>query len=141
MDNLNNLCDNFTELAVCAMSYNNLYNLKLIVICVMALFSIYFLIYTKNMNVQTTYDYYKRGVLKYLSTVYLSFSLFTVLLLRHSVDFETFIMLIIGSYLVIVILGLVGGLMFGWQSSVEMINGQEATSLTEKWKYRKSKNG
>jgi len=140
MDNLNNLCQNFTDISICAMAYSNLYNFKLIVLGIMALFSIYFLLYTKNMVVNTTFDYYKQGALKYPSMLFLGFLPLFSLLLRHSIDFETFLIGIIGSYLVMMILGIAGILLFGWKTSVEMVYGAEATSLTEKWKYRRGRN-
>lgn len=136
MVELNNICDGFSSLAVCAISLNNLYQLKIIMLSIIAIFSIYFIYQSKTMIVNNTFDFYKRICIRYPSMVFLTFAPFWVLLLRPTISFDLFITLIIGLYMTALALAIGGFILFGVKSGNDLVAGEDTMTVGERFKYR-----
>jgi len=129
------LCSTYTNLAECALTLQNTYNLKLIVLMMFTIISIAMIIYSKKILVFTSYDVYKKLLLISLGSIYLGALPIMTLTLKHSVDFEIFVLALTSIYFIALTVILGGSLLFGTKFFFNLF-GFEAFDVKEVWKYK-----
>lgn len=123
----------------CVIELNNTYNIKLIILVILGLFSLLMLYMSYRNNWETSlFDYLLNLLFRWFGYGYLLMSpLIFSLFLRPSVDFELFIILLIVMYMIIVVLGVGLALLGGTKYILKFFfNIESFDKIKERQKYK-----
>jgi len=132
------LCNTYTNLTECALTLQNTYNLKLIILVMFIFISIAMIHYAKEINIKTSIDIYKKLLMTALGYLYLGSLPLMSLTLRHTVNFEIFVIALVSIYFVGLTVVLGGALLYGTQFFFNLF-GLEAFDVKEMNKYKNDK--
>jgi len=91
------LCDSFSNNIECVLELTNVYNIKLIILCMMLLYSLIMIYYSNYIkDSKDNYNLWKTYIFKVLPYIYLISVLPGFLMLKHSLSLEIFITSIVG---------------------------------------------
>lgn len=132
-------CSQYTNSLNCVLEYNNLLTIKISIFAILFLYSFFGLYLYREWDFKgSNFDIFKVLIFRVFSYMYFFFSpLLMVFLLRFSVDFELFIFLISIFYMIVSILFMAGGLMFGYKSIVGIFSKENMMKYQERIKYGK----
>ena len=82
------------------------------------------------------FNFFKVLIFRGSAYLYLTLSPFLLMLIRPTVTFETFILLIATFYIIVFILGMCFGIMFSWEKIKGLYSKKNMNILREKYKYR-----
>lgn len=95
------LCTAYTTSADCILEYSNIYNIKLLTLLVIGIIFTYIYIKREEMPDKTYFQFWLKLLAKVVPLTYIMFSpAFVMLLLRNTISYEVFILIIVGFYFV-----------------------------------------
>ena len=102
-------CIDYSNSVECALSLTNDYNIKLLILSLVFILSVAMLIYSKHTEKTKDEDLHgmvKNYIFKFIPPIYIAFSPLSLILLRHNISFEIFIIIFSGMAGIVVTLAL-----------------------------------
>lgn len=132
------LCTTYPNQTECALALSNIYNIKLLSLFLVLLIALYlwYVVSKKIDKDESYYHYFLYLITSYMPVIYIAMSPFYVLILKHSVSFDLFVMILAGIYLVAFALGFGLVAFFAKKKIYELISKENLDSLREMRKYK-----
>lgn len=131
------LCTEFINNTECVLELTNIYNIKLISLFLILVIAIYLWYVSRFIEKeQSFYHYFLYLITAYMPIIYVALSPFYALILKHSISFDLFVMILVGIYFIAFALGF--GLLsfFAKKKIYELISKENLDNLREMRKYK-----
>ena len=132
------LCTIYPNQTECAFALSNIYNIKLISLFLVLVIALYlwYVVSKKIDKDESFYHYFLYLITSYMPFIYVMLSPFYALILKHSVSFDMFVMILAGIYLVAFVLGFGLVAFFAKKKIYSMLSKENLDSLREMRKYK-----
>lgn len=131
------LCTEFINQTECILELTNIYNIKLISLFLILVIAIYLWYVSRFIDKEESfYHYFLYLITAYMPIIYVALSPFYALILKHSVSFDTFVLILVGIYLVAFTLGFGLVAFFAKKKIYNLISKENLDSLRERRKYQ-----
>lgn len=131
------LCGSYVSTLECVIDYNNTLEYKLIILGLLLLYSFFALYLNRSYKYEgDMFQFFRVLLYRTSAYMYLTFLPFLLILIRPTVTFETFLLLIAVFYIIVFVLGLSLGLLFSWNKIKGLYSKQNRDALRQNYKYR-----